>query len=120
MGGSNFTGGYTGRGTVFKITTNGTFTPLVFFNGTNGSEPAGLSLGSDHNFYGVTTKGGAYDYGSVFRMTSGGTLATLFSFNGTNGYRPWSGVTEGRDGRFYGATPYHYAGAALAFGTLYS
>src|SRR5581483_11116282 len=30
-----------GNGTVFKISTNGTFATLVFFNGTNGSKPMG-------------------------------------------------------------------------------
>jgi uncharacterized repeat protein (TIGR03803 family) len=31
----------TGFGTVFRITTNGIFTPLVLFRGTNGLDPEG-------------------------------------------------------------------------------
>ena len=34
-GGSTVTGGATGNGTVFKVTTNGTLTTLVSFNATN-------------------------------------------------------------------------------------
>ena len=42
-------------GTVFKVTTNGTLTTLVSFNGTNGANPnAALTLGNDGNFYGTT------------------------------------------------------------------
>lgn len=58
-----------GNGTVFRITTNGTLTTLVFFNGTNGVNPsAGLVQGTDGNFYGTTTWGGAHGSGTVFRF----------------------------------------------------
>src|ERR1035437_3107675 len=48
-------GGSSGKGTVFKVTTNGTLTTLVSFSGTNGAAPwAALTLGTDGNFYGTT------------------------------------------------------------------
>ena len=51
-------------GTVFKVTTNGTLTTLVSFNGTNGAYPhAGLTLGNDGNFYGTTSQGGSNPVG---------------------------------------------------------
>ena len=58
-----------GIGTVFKMTTNGTLTTLVSFNGTNGAVPvAALTLGIDGNFYGTTEGGGSSDTGTVFRL----------------------------------------------------
>ena len=64
-----------GMGTVFQVTTNGTLATLVSFSGTNGVFPqAGLTLGTDGNFYGTTYEGGitnytsAYGMGTVFRV----------------------------------------------------
>ena len=109
-GGSSLNNGY-GYGTVFKVTTNGTLTTLVSFSGTNGAQPeAGLTLGSDGNFYGTTLRGGitnskfASGMGTVFQVTTNGTLSTLVSFSGTNGAQPIAGLTPGNDGRFYGTT----------------
>src|SRR6266436_9291379 len=53
-GGSGYNGTPdSGNGTVFQITTNGTLTTLLSFNGTNGSSPFdSLVQGSDGNFYG--------------------------------------------------------------------
>ena len=110
------TGGY---GTVFKITTNGVFTSLVSFNVTNGSYPyAGLTLGSDGNFYGTTTGGGTNGgYGTVFKVTTNGALTALVSFNYTNGYRSWPALTVGNDGNFYGTT--EEGGTNGGYGTVY-
>jgi hypothetical protein len=64
-GGSNFTATFTGDGTVFKITTNGAFTPLVYFNGANGLNPrAGLIEVTNGVFYGTTfITGGGQSFG---------------------------------------------------------
>jgi uncharacterized repeat protein (TIGR03803 family) len=119
-GGSNFTGDYfSGNGTAFKITTNGSITTLVYFNVTNGLIPyAGLSLGSDGNFYGTTYSGGVSSNGTVFMMKLDGTLNTLASFNGTNGRAPSSGVTQGADGKFYGVTPYGTPNTNTVYGSV--
>jgi len=93
-----------GYGTVFKVTASGTLTPLVFFNGTNGQQPdTALTLGTDGNFYGTTTRGGSSGAGTVFKMTTNGVLTTLASFNITNGQSP-NTLTLGNDGNFYGTT----------------
>jgi uncharacterized repeat protein (TIGR03803 family) len=103
--GTTFYGGTNGYGTVFRMTTNGTLTPLVSFGGTNGANPqAALLLASDGNFYGTTKNGGAYtNYGTMFKLTTNGTLTTLASFNGTNGAHPL-GLVQTLDGSFYGTT----------------
>jgi uncharacterized repeat protein (TIGR03803 family) len=113
-------GGASGKGTVFQVTTNGTLTTLVSFNGANGSHPvAALAAGSDGNFYGTTEYGGTNgNNGTVFQMTPGGALTTLVSFNGTNGSYPAAGLVLGSDGNFYGTTSLG-GGGTNDFGTVF-
>jgi uncharacterized repeat protein (TIGR03803 family) len=69
--GTTYLGGTNGgQGTVFKMAPNGSLITLVSFNGTNGSRPlAALIQGSDGDFYGTTSYGGAYGGGTVFRLS---------------------------------------------------
>ena len=102
-GGSNSTATFTGDGTVFKISTNGVFTPLVYFNGANGYNPrAGLVQMTNGAFYGTTyyIAGG----GSVFRMTPNGSLTNIVWFNGNNGGSSTAKLTIGLDGNLYGTS----------------
>lgn len=118
-GGNNYVGVLTGNGTVFKISTNGTFATLVFFNGTNGSKPMGrLMQASNGNFYGTTRLGGTFNLGTIFQITTNGTFTNLISFTGTNGSYPLSGLTQGSDGNFYGMTSSSTANGTN-FGTIY-
>lgn len=65
---------------------------------------AGLTPGSDGNFYGTTSYGGDNAVGTVFRVTPAGELTTLVSFNGTNGRHPLAALLPASDGNFYGTT----------------
>jgi len=111
-GGNGFQSGSGGNGTIFEITTNGAFTTLIYFNGTNGLQPSGgLTVGNDGNFYGTTSLGGS-DYtgvsyngsGTVFKLTTNGVLTSFSPFNTTNGIQPEGRLTQGQDGNFYGTT----------------
>lgn len=99
-------GNPTGYGTVFKISTNGAFSTLFAFSGTNGAEPiAGLVQGRDGGLYGTTQVGGAFGYGTIYRVATNGAFSLLFSFNGTNnGGYPVGGLVQAPDGNFYGTT----------------
>jgi uncharacterized repeat protein (TIGR03803 family) len=60
-----------GNGTAFSISTAGAFTLLhVFSGGTGGSDPhyAGLTQGTDYNFYGVTSLRGSAGGGTLYRI----------------------------------------------------
>ena len=119
--GTTYEGGTAGVGTIFKITPSGTLTTLVNFPeppNTIGYYPiGGLVLGSDGNFYGTTSSGGASSDGTVFKMTPGGTLTTVYAFTGgTDGSGPQGPLVQATDGNFYGTT--EFAGANN-YGTVF-
>ena len=88
------------------------------FDGSNGYYPNGsLIEGSDGNFYGMTSSGGAYGYGTAFKMTPEGALTTLVDFDYyTNGYGPNGSLIQGSDGDFYGMTN---SGGPSGYGTAF-
>jgi uncharacterized repeat protein (TIGR03803 family) len=98
-----------GCGTIFKITSAGKLTTLHSFSSTDGRDPQGpLFLAANGSFYGMTVLGGANDSGTVFKTTPTGSLTTLYSFcslaNCADGLWPINGLTQGKDGNFYGTT----------------
>jgi uncharacterized repeat protein (TIGR03803 family) len=107
-GGSGFVG------TVFELASNGTFTSLDSFGGTNSYSPVGLIPGQDGNFYGIAA-GSTMDYGTVFQLTPGGALKTLAVFNTNSGFTP-TFLMQAKDGNFFGTTS---AGGAYNQGTVF-
>jgi len=104
-------GGTNGIGTVFKLSTNGVFTPLYSFrtNQIDGQRPeAALVEGADGNFYGTTSSGGPGGGGTIFMVTPSGTVTNLHNFtgSGTDGSGPTAPLILGPDGNFYGTTAY--------------
>ncbi len=102
--GTTSSGGISNNGTVFTFSTNGTYSTLVFFTGTNGSHPGFPLIQADNgDFYGTTQDGGAENYGTVFKMDAAGNLTTLASFSNTNGSKVRT-LMQASDGVFYGTT----------------
>lgn len=97
-----------GCGTVFKITSQGTFTILHKFDYSDGAEIySPVAQGADGAFYG-TAFGGGYTYyegcgggcGTLFKVTSAGVFTKLhvFSWGGSL----YTGLAPATDGNLYG------------------
>ncbi len=105
--GTAYLGGTFGAGTFFKVTPGGTITALYSFASSifDASFPlAGVVLGKDGNFYGVSAGGGTSSKGTVFKMTSAGKETILHSFDGADGQTPTAPLIQASNGNFYGTT----------------
>lgn len=99
--------------------TSGESPVYAFTGGANGSAPnSGLTEGTDGNYYGTTTYGGANNLGTIYRITPAGAQTVLYSFRGgaSDGQYPASGLELGDDGVFYVTTT---AGGAFGKGTFF-
>jgi uncharacterized repeat protein (TIGR03803 family) len=106
-------------GSIFRLLTTGKEADLFAFDDTDGYGPdAGVTLGTDGNFYGTTAAGGSAGYGVFFKITPGGTYTVLHEFSGgSDGLYPLAAPIEGLDGNFYGTTE---SGAGFLGATVYS
>jgi len=114
--GTASSGGAIGYGTVFQITTNGTFSLLHAFLGSTHDSPLGALQISGGNFYGITQYGGTNGAGSIFEAGTNGAITTLYSFSASTGDNPESGLIQASDGLFYGTTE---QGGADGYGTIF-
>jgi uncharacterized repeat protein (TIGR03803 family) len=104
----NFYGSATN--TLFKVTPAGAFTTLYTFClscPTSPPDAAGLVVGSDGNFYGLTAAADSMG-ATFFKMTSAGVFTSLnSSVPGNPAYSLYEGdgskLVLGTDGNFYGA-----------------
>ena len=71
--GTTSSGGTSGAGTIFKMTSSGAITVLKHLNGTtDGKNPKGnLLQAADGFFYGMTYYGGSKNVGVIFKVKSG-------------------------------------------------
>lgn len=95
------------QGTIFRITTAGTFTSLYSFsNNGRDSIPNGLIQGADGNLYGTSQSIGTT--GTAFQFTLAGKYKSLHTFCQTrtcaDGSNPLTALTQGTDGSLYGTT----------------
>ena len=116
--GTNYSGGASNFGTVFKITPAGTETVIYSFDSQpEGQMPVGLIQASNQNFYGTTSGGGTNGNGTAFTFSSDEIETPLYSFAGSpiDGRYP-ALLTQGADGNFYGTT---VLGGASNEGTVF-
>jgi uncharacterized repeat protein (TIGR03803 family) len=76
-----------------------------------------LVQGTDGNFYGATTYGGASGDGTVFEISSVGKFTLRHTFDAVDGASPNGGLMQDTDGTFYGTTPTAGPGG---YGTVFS
>jgi len=91
--------------------------------GSSGGDPANpawiglFAQGRDGSLYSTSQAGGTSALGTAFQLTLAGKI-TPWSFDGkgTDGVFPYSGLTLGTDGNFYGTT---YEGGTSGAGTVF-
>lgn len=91
--GATAAGGANAQGTLFKMTTAGAHTVLANFTGTSGTTPgaaprAGVTAGSDGNFYAAASAGGPGNTGVVCRVSAAGAFAVLANLTSPAGWSP--------------------------------
>ena len=105
-GGGNVCGA-NGSGAIYKISPAGVESMFFSFPGQwTHCGGAGLTLGSDGNFYGACEIGNpATGLGSIFRLTPAGVFTDLHDFTGVKGdLYPLYPPIQASDGNFYGVT----------------
>lgn len=100
--GVTWTGGTSHAGTVFEVTSSGTYKVLYnFLGGANGGEPVGpLTLDAHGNLYGVTFS----NAGTLYRVTPRGTQKVLCNFATQQSKFPMPGLVWDARGNLYGVT----------------
>ena len=133
-GTSSFGGSGGGDGVFFQLTPKGQFTALYGFCAKPcPTTPNSIIVGSDGNFYGTSSRGGAYNNcvgfglgcGTVFQLTQAGVLTTIYNFCSKftcpDGSSPYAPLVQNTNGTFYGVT---YTGGSSqcgnVCGTIYS
>lgn len=107
-------GGFSNKGTIFKMTTSGTAAStnvqtLHSFTGVSGDGALPLSpliQGNDGKLYGMTASGGGNGSGLIYQVAFDGTFTPLYSF-GTqpnDGTAPNDSLLQASDGTLYGTT----------------
>jgi uncharacterized repeat protein (TIGR03803 family) len=110
-------------GIDYSLMAAATLTTLHIFHDADGNAPVGaLVLGTNGNFYGVTSYGGTGSNfcsggcGTVFEISAGGAFTSRHSFTNSDGEAPRGGLAQGSDGNLYGTTA---AGGFFHLGTVF-
>ncbi|PSR56768.1 hypothetical protein AHMF7605_26365 [Adhaeribacter arboris] len=117
--GTTMNGGDWFNGTIYKVTPNGTVSALHAFSPTeDGGRASGLMQASDGYLYGMNEIGGPQGDGVIYRiLPNGSNFKKLVDLPGSfGGVAPRGGLTQGRDGFFYGMTEW---GGEFNHGTIF-
>jgi uncharacterized repeat protein (TIGR03803 family) len=125
--GTTYEGGNNGTnngGVVFKITPAGVYSIIHSFVSVaptyDGQLPySGLTLGTDGNLYGTTSRGGSANYGTIYQITTSGAEKVLYNFctiSCNDGYVPTTAMVQHTNGSFYGNS----SGSSLGGSVFYS
>jgi uncharacterized repeat protein (TIGR03803 family) len=104
------------RGTLFRVTTTGTFNVLHAFTVQEGRAHSGVVRHPNGHFYGTTVEGGLTGHGMIYSVGFGGSLVVRHTFTPLLPYAPSAPPIEGPDGALYGTT---IAGGIFNRGTVY-
>jgi uncharacterized repeat protein (TIGR03803 family) len=103
--GMAYRGGRNDMGTIFRITTSGSFKVLKHLDAASGIAPYGsLTKALDGNFYGVTSDQGPYYGGTIFKITPSGSFTLVKKLDAASGYRAQGTLIQDKDSMFYGTT----------------
>ena len=124
--GTTSQGGTHAKGTVYKLTPNGSggWTTSIlhsFGSGTDGVNPfSGLTMDGQGNLYGTTFNGGSANFGTVFKLTpnGGGWSETILHSlaAGSDASHPYGPLFLDSQGNLYGTS---YNGGTHAIGTVF-
>lgn len=93
--GTTLRGGADDKGTIYRITTDGTdFTVLHEFDGDDGENPEGQLVVFDGMLYGTTLIGGARNRGTIYRVSTSGAFELLYSFPAFSAVRDGLGIND--------------------------
>lgn len=111
-------GGKNANGTIFRLTTGGSFSVLAHLNGSNaGNMPVGtIAIGKDSAYFGVTRSGGSFNHGTIYRICAGITTVLRSLNRATDGESPVGGLLRATDGNLYGMTE---SGGTNGHGTIF-
>jgi uncharacterized repeat protein (TIGR03803 family) len=121
--GTTYQGGAHNQGSVFKITPAGVYTLVYSFSYSSSYldadlPQAGLTLGTDGNFYGVGAAGGSKNAGAIFKITPAGSESILYNFCAVtcnDGFGPATPLVLHTDGKLYGNTNGNSLGGSVFY-----
>jgi len=123
--GATSNSGANNGGTLFEVSSTGTFKLLYSFCArkgcADGSYPlSGPMQATNGTLYGTTNTGGSHSDGVVYEITTAGLFKVLYNFCSqagcADGENPFGGLTQDANGNLYGTT---YGGGAYGWGTVF-
>jgi uncharacterized repeat protein (TIGR03803 family) len=122
--GATIAGGDYGKGTVFRLAPDGTYTSLHSFTGQDGADAVSSPVLDSHgNLILAASDGGIVNCGAVIEVRKDGTSKVLHIFTTVGphlraGCQPYGGVMRGSDGAIYGTTS-EGGRRSAQYGTVY-